>query len=139
MTTGGTELLVVLAIAVVLFGPKKLPELARTIGLAMGEYHKATREFENEMKKASTTVDKEITGATSPELTKTPPPKAINTKSSSQSTAIGKSTISGTPPKASKSVRNIASNLGIDTNNKTDSELLQEISSKTKKKESSEG
>lgn len=34
---GGTELMVVLFIALLLFGPQKLPEIARQIGKVMGE------------------------------------------------------------------------------------------------------
>lgn len=34
---GGTELLVVLFIALLVFGPQKLPEIARQIGRAMSE------------------------------------------------------------------------------------------------------
>ena len=41
----GPDLLVVLAIALIVFGPKKLPELAKTIGKAMGEFKKTTEEM----------------------------------------------------------------------------------------------
>ena len=40
----GPDLLVILAIALIVFGPKKLPELAKTIGKAMAEIRKATEE-----------------------------------------------------------------------------------------------
>lgn len=38
---GPLELLVILFIILLLFGGKKLPELARSIGVAVREYHKA--------------------------------------------------------------------------------------------------
>jgi len=41
----GPDLLVILAIALIVFGPKKLPELAKTIGKAMGELRKTTEEM----------------------------------------------------------------------------------------------
>jgi TatA/E family protein of Tat protein translocase len=41
----GPDLLVVLAIALIVFGPKKLPELAKTIGKAMGEFKRTTEEM----------------------------------------------------------------------------------------------
>jgi TatA/E family protein of Tat protein translocase len=40
----GPDLLVILAIALIVFGPKKLPELAKTIAKAMAEVKKATEE-----------------------------------------------------------------------------------------------
>jgi len=40
MTIGLTEILVILVIILILFGPKRLPELARSIGEAVNEYRK---------------------------------------------------------------------------------------------------
>ena len=45
----GPDLLVVLAIALIVFGPKKLPELAKTIGKAMAEVKKATEEVKESL------------------------------------------------------------------------------------------
>jgi TatA/E family protein of Tat protein translocase len=41
----GPDLLVILVIALIVFGPKKLPELAKTIGRALGEFKKTTEEM----------------------------------------------------------------------------------------------
>ena len=41
----GPDLLVILGIALLVFGPKKLPEIAKTIGKAMGEFKKTTEEL----------------------------------------------------------------------------------------------
>lgn len=40
MAIGMPEILVVLIIVLVLFGPKKLPELARAVGRSVREYRK---------------------------------------------------------------------------------------------------
>ena len=52
---GLPELLVIMAIALIVIGPKKLPDLARALGKGMAEFRKATQEraFEDlqEMKK----------------------------------------------------------------------------------------
>jgi sec-independent protein translocase protein TatA len=45
---GPNELLVILIIAVILFGPKKLPELAKSLGRAVAEFNKAKEEFSQE-------------------------------------------------------------------------------------------
>jgi sec-independent protein translocase protein TatA len=43
-SVGPVELLIILAIVVLLFGSKKLPEAARGMGLAVKEFRKAARD-----------------------------------------------------------------------------------------------
>jgi len=43
---GSTELIAILIAALFLFGPRKLPELARSLGSAVGEFKKAQRAAE---------------------------------------------------------------------------------------------
>lgn len=47
---GGPELLVIFLVILLLFGAKKIPELARGIGKGMGEFKKAKEDFEDEIK-----------------------------------------------------------------------------------------
>lgn len=42
---GGGEIIVILAVAFLLFGPQKMPEIGRSIGKAMRELHKVREEF----------------------------------------------------------------------------------------------
>ena len=42
---GMQELLIILAVALIVLGPKKLPELARTLGRAFSEFQRATQEL----------------------------------------------------------------------------------------------
>src|SRR5215216_4070404 len=42
---GTTELLVVAVVALILFGPRKLPEIGRTVGKAIGEFKRASDDF----------------------------------------------------------------------------------------------
>ncbi len=42
---GMPEIMLILAVALVVIGPKKLPGLAKSIGRAMGEFKSATRDF----------------------------------------------------------------------------------------------
>ncbi|MDY6819681.1 MAG: twin-arginine translocase TatA/TatE family subunit [Halobacteriales archaeon] len=46
---GGTELLVILLIVLLLFGAAKIPELARSTGQAMGEFKRGRQELEEEL------------------------------------------------------------------------------------------
>ncbi len=47
---GGTELLVILFIVLLLFGAKKLPELSRSLGKSLGEFKKGKEEFERDIR-----------------------------------------------------------------------------------------
>jgi sec-independent protein translocase protein TatA len=47
---GGTELLVILALALLLFGGTKLPSLARGLGQSLKEFKKASRDDADEEK-----------------------------------------------------------------------------------------
>lgn len=42
---GVTEVLFILVLALLVFGPRRLPELGRTIGRAMGEFRRASTEL----------------------------------------------------------------------------------------------
>jgi sec-independent protein translocase protein TatA len=52
MNIGGQELILILLLVLVLFGAKKLPELARGMGQAVKEFQKAKDEFNDELHKA---------------------------------------------------------------------------------------
>lgn len=42
---GTTELVIVLLVALILFGPRKLPELGRSLGQAMSQFRRASDDF----------------------------------------------------------------------------------------------
>jgi len=44
-TLGGSELLLILVIALIVFGPRKLPEIGKSIGKMMVEFRKASNDF----------------------------------------------------------------------------------------------
>ena len=52
MNLGGPDLIVILLIILVLFGAKKLPELARGMGSAIKEFQKAKDDFNDELRSA---------------------------------------------------------------------------------------
>lgn len=55
----GPEALIVLAIVILLFGAKKLPELAGSVGKSIKEFRKATTEAAEDEESASSTSDDE--------------------------------------------------------------------------------
>src|SRR5437762_6535936 len=55
MNLAGPDLIIILLIIFVLFGAKKLPELARGMGQAVKEFQKAKDEFSDELNKAGKT------------------------------------------------------------------------------------
>jgi sec-independent protein translocase protein TatA len=49
---GPMELIVILVLALIVFGPKRLPEIGRTVGKGLREFQKATREVRGEIEGA---------------------------------------------------------------------------------------
>lgn len=54
---GPPEMAVIFVLILLLFGAKKLPELARGMGKSMGEFKKARQEFEDEITRAQEDID----------------------------------------------------------------------------------
>mgnify|MGYP000119914217 CR=1 FL=1 len=57
MGLGPREIGLIILVVIILFGGKKLPELARGLGLGLREFTKATREIKDEVKSATEDVD----------------------------------------------------------------------------------
>lgn len=69
---GMPELLVILTVALIVLGPKRLPELARMLGRAMAEFRKATSGVTEELENARSMLEEEARRASEP-----PPPTKI--------------------------------------------------------------
>src|SRR2546430_5584295 len=50
---GFPELLLIFIVALIVFGPRRLPEIGRTLGKALGEFKKATDDFKS-------TIEREV-------------------------------------------------------------------------------
>lgn len=48
---GGYEILLIMAVILIFFGAKRIPELARGLGRGMREFKDATREISDELEK----------------------------------------------------------------------------------------
>ena len=68
---GMPEIMMIMFLALLLFGPKKLPEIGKQVGKALGEFKRASndlkRSIEDEMEKANITAD--LKGITDPPKT----------------------------------------------------------------------
>jgi sec-independent protein translocase protein TatA len=54
---GTGEIILILLVVLVLFGAKKIPELAQGIGKGMKEFKKALKDVEDEVKDSSKAID----------------------------------------------------------------------------------
>jgi sec-independent protein translocase protein TatA len=110
MQIGGTEWLIIIFVGLfLLFGSKKLPELSRTLGKAVGEYEKARRMFRTEIEHATRQEEHDVSTwrYMGPKITA----PALSDR---------------------KKLEEIANTIGIDYTDKTDDELRALISEKMK-------
>jgi sec-independent protein translocase protein TatA len=67
---GAPELIAILVLALLLFGPKKLPELGRALGRSFAEFRRATTELKS-------TLEREIADADRPTVIPQPPGESV--------------------------------------------------------------
>src|SRR5882762_5528457 len=72
---GMPELIIILVIALIIFGPRKLPELGRSLGKSINEFKKASNELVNSFEE-EVRVDQQRTAAAAQPPAFTPPPAA---------------------------------------------------------------
>jgi TatA/E family protein of Tat protein translocase len=57
---GTTEIIFILVIALIIFGPRKLPQLGRTIGESLAQFRRASEDFKRSWEQEITTEEKRI-------------------------------------------------------------------------------
>lgn len=57
---GPTEIVVILLILVILFGPKKIPNLAKAVGESMGQFKLGKEEAEKQVEEIKDGVDEDV-------------------------------------------------------------------------------
>jgi TatA/E family protein of Tat protein translocase len=67
MNLGMPEMIFIFLLALVIFGPKKLPELGRQLGKALGEFKKASNEFKNQLEAEMMNIELEERAKKQPE------------------------------------------------------------------------
>ena len=76
---GMPELIIILVIALIIFGPRKLPELGRSLGKSIGEFKRASNELRSTLEeeiRVEEQRERAATAATPPPPSSTPPPPA---------------------------------------------------------------
>ncbi|VVB54369.1 Sec-independent protein translocase protein TatAt [uncultured archaeon] len=91
---GIEDIILILAVALLLFGSNKLPEMARSLGKATGEFKKAQMQTETELKQMVKPLDDK-----------------------------------------DEKIHNLAAEMGLDTRNKSNEQLIEEIRSKIRSNE----
>jgi Tat protein translocase TatB subunit len=102
---GFGELLMVFAVALVIFGPRKLPEIGRTIGKALGEFRRATNDLKNTLEE-EVRVEEVRTSLNSIRDTATAgiPPVASTVSRAPAGAAIHRETPAAVPPSETPAV-----------------------------------
>jgi len=108
LNIGTPEILIILFIALLLLGPSKLPQLARSLGEALREF-----------RRASSSISESI----SAEETRRPPPQPLIPAQAAKREGIDPETL-----------KKLAEKLGVSREGKTEEELIKEIIAKAKEK-----
>ena len=57
---GLPEMAVIMVVALLIFGPKKLPEIGRSVGKAVRSFQEASKEFEAEFKREAEQIEQAV-------------------------------------------------------------------------------
>lgn len=57
---GLPEMIVIFVVALMIFGPKKLPEIGRSLGKTIKGFQEASREFQEEFKKEAQEIEETV-------------------------------------------------------------------------------
>lgn len=76
---GMPELIIIFVIALIIFGPRKLPELGRSLGKSIGEFKRASNDLRNTLEEE---IRVEDTHAPEPKKSETPTPAPVEAQAS---------------------------------------------------------
>ncbi len=100
-TLGGPELLLILVIALIVFGPRKLPEMGRSLGKMMLEFRRASNEFKRTVEDEVDAEQARERAAAAPPAAApavAPPPSELPTPSAVEPAAAGIEATLAPPP-----------------------------------------
>ena len=87
---GLPEMAIIFIVALLVFGPKKLPEIGRSLGKAMRSFQDATKEFESEFKQEVDKIEKVVKEPMTATI-EPPEPKALHSSDAEDSSTEGTS------------------------------------------------
>ena len=74
---GMQELIIIFVIALLIFGPRKLPELGRSLGKSLGEFKRASNELRNTLEEEVRVEEQKERDAAQRPAETTPGPRAV--------------------------------------------------------------
>src|SRR6185503_10109081 len=80
-TLGGPEVILILVVALIVFGPRRLPELGKSMGKMLAEFRKASNDFKR-------TIEDELEAEKSRESQPAPPPAPETAPAVTEVTAV---------------------------------------------------
>jgi Tat protein translocase TatB subunit len=81
-TLGGPELFLIFVVALIVFGPRKLPEIGKSLGRMMSEFRRASNDFRS-------TIESEVEAEKIRDSMRIEPPKAKPTPAAAAAPAAG--------------------------------------------------
>ena len=72
---GFPELVIILVVALIVFGPRKLPELGRSLGKSLSEFKRASNELKQHARRRDSAEERRADGAGPAALTSTASPE----------------------------------------------------------------
>ncbi|NEP76641.1 TatA/E family twin arginine-targeting protein translocase [Okeania sp. SIO2G5] len=85
---GLPEMAIIFIVALLVFGPKKLPEMGRSLGKALKSFQDATKEFESEFKQEVDKIEKVVKEPMTATI-EPPEPKALSSGDTESSQTEG--------------------------------------------------
>src|SRR6187401_3277149 len=87
---GMPELIIILVIALVIFGPKKLPELGRSLGRSLNEFKKASNELRSTLEEEIRVEEQKEAAAKAQAAVATPPTVSRGTSDGGDHPAVAR-------------------------------------------------
>lgn len=84
---GLPEMALILAIALLVFGPKKLPEVGRSLGKAIKGFQDASKDFENEFQREAEQIKQSVQANSLPQASDTATSEPTTSESNNHTAA----------------------------------------------------